>query len=194
MDADGLHALAEHHTVAEIATILGVHPATARKQLRKLGVKTARMRALRDNAAARISGVETVARTCPAHGRQDFRLYGGAFRCPRCNVERVGDRRRALKEILVREAGGACELCGYDRCLRALEFHHRDPSEKAFGIGRGGHTRSLERARAEAAKCVLLCSNCHMEVEDGMRPLDLPAEGPEQHTVRGSSIGRAAPC
>jgi hypothetical protein len=82
------------------------------------------------------------------------------------------DRRRAVKAILVAEAGGACQICGYDRCLRALEFHHRDPGEKEFGIGRYGHTRSLARARAEVAKCVLLCSNCHMEVEDGLTSLD----------------------
>ena len=29
----------------------------------------------------------------------------------------------------------------------------------------GGLARSLDRARAEAAKCVLLCANCHAEVE-----------------------------
>ena len=28
-------------------------------------------------------------------------------------------------------------------------------------------TRSLERLREEAGKCVLLCANCHAEVESG---------------------------
>jgi hypothetical protein len=74
----------------------------------------------------------------------------------------------------VEGAGGCCAICGYARCLRALEFHHRDPAQKAFGVALHGVTRSLARARAEAAKCVLLCSNCHMEVEHGMTALPLP--------------------
>jgi hypothetical protein len=181
MDTDvaALVALARNHTLAEIAEALGVHPATARKLLRRHGVETFRMRALRQNAAARDAGAGSVLRMCPAHGFQRFRDFGGSFRCPRCNIERVMARRRTIKAILVEDAGGACEICGYDRCLRALEFHHRDPSAKEFSIGRYGHTRSLARARAEAAKCALLCSNCHMEVEDGIRSLDLPSDGPE---------------
>ena len=33
---------------------------------------------------------------------------------------------------------------------------------------RGGVARSLETARAEAAKCVLVCANCHAEIEAGL--------------------------
>lgn len=76
-------------------------------------------------------------------------------------------RRKEIKSILVAEAGGACCLCEYDRCNRALQFHHRDPELKAFSIARQTSI-SLDRARAEALKCVLLCSNCHAEVEDGL--------------------------
>jgi hypothetical protein len=39
--------------------------------------------------------------------------------------------------------------------------------EKSFALSRDGVTRSLAAARAEARKCVLLCSNCHAEVEAG---------------------------
>jgi len=74
-------------------------------------------------------------------------------------------RRREVKRVLVREAGGRCSICGYDRHVAALEFHHLDPSTKAFGLSVRGITRSLDELRAEAAKCVLLCANCHAEVE-----------------------------
>jgi hypothetical protein len=50
--------------------------------------------------------------------------------------------------------------------LAALEFHHVDPSAKEFGLAHRG-ARSIERLRAEARKCVLLCSNCHAEIENG---------------------------
>ena len=72
------------------------------------------------------------------------------------------------------EAGGACVVCGYGRCIAALEFHHVDPAGKAFSLAARGVARSLERARREAAKCVLLCANCHAEVEAGMTVLKGP--------------------
>jgi hypothetical protein len=34
-------------------------------------------------------------------------------------------------------------------------------------------TRALAKAREEAAKCVLLCANCHAEVEAGIAQLPL---------------------
>jgi hypothetical protein len=69
---------------------------------------------------------------------------------------------------LVEEAGGACVLCGYADCPAALQFHHVDPSQKSFSLSRQGVTRSLARAGEEAAKCVLLCANCHAKVEAGL--------------------------
>ena len=80
-------------------------------------------------------------------------------------------RRRRVKEILVEEAGGCCRLCGYDRCVAALEFHHLDPAAKEFGVAQNGMARSIERLRAEVRKCLLLCSNCHAEVESGFRSI-----------------------
>jgi hypothetical protein len=76
-----------------------------------------------------------------------------------------------VKRILVEEAGGRCMLCGYERCIAALEFHHREPSQKSFGLSRRGITRAIDKVRAEAAKCALLCSNCHAEVEAGVATL-----------------------
>ena len=73
--------------------------------------------------------------------------------------------------LLVAEAGGACAICGYDRYIGALHFHHLDPATKEFGISRRGFTRSIQKMREEAAKCVLLCSNCHAEVEAGAATL-----------------------
>ena len=115
-----------------------------------------------------------MARICRTHGPTEFVLEGrGYYRCKRCRAEHVAARRRKVKALLVAEAGGCCRLCGYDRCTAALKFHHVDPGAKAFGLAHMGVARSLDKARAEAAKCVLLCSNCHAEVESGMRTLSL---------------------
>ena len=59
-------------------------------------------------------------------------------------------------------------MCGYDRYVGALQFHHRDGEIKVFGLGERGLTRSMDAVRAEVAKCILLCANCHSEVEAGI--------------------------
>ena len=69
-------------------------------------------------------------------------------------------------------SGGKCLLCGYQRCPEALEFHHRDEGGKDFSISDKGYSRSWARVRAEIAKCVLLCANCHREVHVGLQSLD----------------------
>ncbi|MFL5873897.1 MAG: helix-turn-helix domain-containing protein [Solirubrobacterales bacterium] len=111
---------------------------------------------------------------CRKHGMTSFVLEGrGYYRCKRCRLERVGRRRRTIKSKLVAEAGGKCVICGYCRCQRALEFHHLDPRTKEFQLGHSGATRSLARSRAEARKCILLCANCHAEVEAGITAVPL---------------------
>jgi hypothetical protein len=57
-----------------------------------------------------------------------------------------------VKELLVDEAGGRCALCGYDRHVAALEFHHVDPASKRFALGADGLTRALEVMRREALR------------------------------------------
>lgn len=77
--------------------------------------------------------------------------------------------RHKMKERAVQYKGGACQCCGYNRCINVLSFHHRDPEHKDFGIAAAGETRSWERVKAEIDKCVLVCSNCHGEIHAGIR-------------------------
>ena len=93
-------------------------------------------------------------------------------------MERVAAYRRRVKEILVEEAGGKCRVCGYDIYIGALHFHHLDPSLKRFQVSRAGTTPALRAMREEARKCVLLCANCHAEVEAGLVFLASPADNP----------------
>ena len=50
-------------------------------------------------------------------------------------------------------------------------MHHIDPKTKEFGIGDTGYTKSWEKIRNEADKCVLVCANCHREIEAGITQL-----------------------
>ena len=71
-------------------------------------------------------------------------------------------KRQAIKKMLIAYAGGKCQKCGYDKCSRALEFHHLDPNEKDFGISKT-LTKNIQALKTEVDKCILLCSNCHAE-------------------------------
>lgn len=71
--------------------------------------------------------------------------------------------RRSMKRQAIKILGGKCSVCGYNRCIDALEFHHKDPKEKDFKIG-SGNTMSWKDYKAEALKCTLVCSNCHKEI------------------------------
>jgi predicted HNH restriction endonuclease len=86
----------------------------------------------------------------------------------KCNSCYVQATRRKNKLTLVSEHGTKCGVCGYDRCVQALDFHHIDPLTKSFGIAQAGVTRSLNRMREEAKKCILVCSNCHREIHAGV--------------------------
>jgi transposase len=146
-------------SIAKIALALDRSPTTIRHWLAKYeleAVSTTRQRAAR---LARKSGLATAQLYCRHHGQTSFSIEGrGNYRCAACRKEAVSRRRRRVKEILVAEAGGKCALCGYNRCIAALHFHHRHRSEKSFSLSQLGVARSIERARAEATKCVLLCS------------------------------------
>lgn len=82
-------------------------------------------------------------------------------------------RRLERKRRLVEERGGRCEDCGYNLSVAALEFHHRDPATKEFTLGT--FNGSWDRLVAEAAKCDLLCANCHRR----------------RHNYQGSAIAQA---
>ena len=112
---------------------------------------------------------KTILKECKKHGLTEFTLRAdGRYRCKKCASEAVQKRREKTKELLVEYKGGKCEICGYDKCVEALEFHHINPDEKDFGIGQKGYTRSFERNKEEVDKCILVCANCHREIHNGL--------------------------
>ena len=69
----------------------------------------------------------------------------------------------------IMERGGKCEICGYDKNMSALEFHHNNPEEKDFEIDiRHFSNTSIEKLKNELSKCILVCANCHREIHSGL--------------------------
>lgn len=74
-------------------------------------------------------------------------------------------KQRAIKHQLIIYKGGKCERCGYNKCEGALQFHHKDPSQKEFSLGQINLSKELNMdiLYKEVDKCELLCANCHAE-------------------------------
>jgi transposase len=185
----------EGRPIRGMAEALGVSYTTVRHWLRRYGLATPRALKLAASAPARAAGLTEAVIPCPVHGETVHARRGdGALRCVLCRSDAVARRRREVKATLVREAGGKCVRCGYAGAPAALHFHHVDRATKAFALGRDGVTRSLAKAREEAAKCVLLCATCHAEVESrGERlpfPPHLPMTGAEGIARGPSPDGR----
>ena len=87
-------------------------------------------------------------------------------------LKAVQRRREKVRLMAVEYKGSRCQVCGYERCIEALGFHHLDPTQKDFGISHKGYTRSWEKVKEEVEKCILLCANCHREAHAGK--LQLP--------------------
>lgn len=83
--------------------------------------------------------------------------------CKLCMRQQVVNRQRKYKQQALDYKGGKCELCGYNRYQGALEFHHKDPSQKDFGMSKFSRNTLSDEAKAELDKCSLLCANCHRE-------------------------------
>ena len=103
---------------------------------------------------------------CKIHGETEhFPRPDGAYRCNKCASAWVISHRRKKKEKLVERFGGKCVVCGYNKYAGALDFHHTNPREKSFAISVKGLSYSWESVIREAEKCVLVCKNCHTEIE-----------------------------
>lgn len=82
---------------------------------------------------------------------------------------RLRNRKKALIELKL-SFGGKCSLCGYNKCLTSLSFHHKNEKSKIDGVSNilfkgNGKKAAFE----EAKKCILVCANCHGEIEEKKR-------------------------
>lgn len=117
-------------------------------------------------------------RECKVHGLTAFGFHRdrrlpkeGRWRCKQCqaaatrkNLQEVRDYSSAYKL----ERG--CLNCGYDRFASALHFAHIDPATKTKTPAQ---IRNLDALKVEIEKCVVLCSNCHIEWDRGFIQIDM---------------------
>ncbi len=156
--------LDQHFSMAKIANKNGCSIGKVRHWMKKHGlVATGRQK------YNEVDGFKTCPRCAITKPVADFFARGGSrgrgpsSYCRHCVVNWTRDRKRAFKLMCLDYKGGrACNRCGYDRCVAALEFHHTD-DDKEFGIADLRIVSLTETVKRELNKCEILCSNCHKE-------------------------------
>lgn len=113
--------------------------------------------------------VQSEIKLCPIHGETEFHFYeksgrNGQWKCLKCESELAVLKKQKYKLKMIQYKGGKCEICGYDKNIAALEFHHLNPEEKDFTISDTHH--SWESTQKELDKCICLCANCHRELHN----------------------------
>jgi len=84
-------------------------------------------------------------------------------KCRDCRRKINNKSSSRIKQECVDYKGGKCQICGYSKCLAALDFHHINAEEKDFTLARIKSRLINDKIRLELDKCALVCSNCHRE-------------------------------
>lgn len=80
------------------------------------------------------------------------------------------ERRRQDKrgDVIESFKSCGCSVCGYKRCLKAIDFHHVD-GEKHKRLHRAGIAAlNVRQLIEELKRCIVVCANCHREIHAGM--------------------------
>jgi len=97
----------------------------------------------------------TVSYHCSDKSKQQYKTY------------RNINRKKSIKDLKALH-GSQCSICGYNKCLSSLHFHHLDPSIKDGGVAELIYSKGKKAAIDEAKKCKLICANCHGEIHEGL--------------------------
>lgn len=95
----------------------------------------------------------TIAYHCSNKVKENYKKY------------RRKNRAKQTKELKLAH-GGKCKICGYMRCMGALDFHHIGKKINTVSILFSKKGKKI--ATEEAKKCILICSNCHRELHAGL--------------------------
>ena len=114
-------------------------------------------------------GINALEHICPKCGKT-FIVKDHAFNrryCYECMPqipENGAQIRKIMKQWAVEYKGGKCQICGYNKCIEALELHHTNPAEKDFNLSDRNIPLDWEVIKKELDKCILVCANCHREI------------------------------
>lgn len=162
----------------DIANHLGISQTTIRYWLDKFQLKTNSTWSIKRKKIKQ--EIESGNYTCKLCGvskaitnENFYKRTNGIFHrwCKDCNNRITYKKQVQRKKEAVDYKGGKCIVCGYNKYIGALDFHHLDPSKKEFNIGRL-RAYTFTKIKSELDKCVCVCRNCHAEIHHGLIDLD----------------------
>ena len=89
--------------------------------------------------------------------------YNGTNNCSQICASK--SRWKTQRKFINSLKSKGCEICGYNKSMHALVFHHKNKYEKEYEIG-DIYSSSMDKIYNEIKKCQLLCMNCHAELHE----------------------------
>lgn len=141
-------------TLKDIVNQTGYSNTSIHRYLTKYGIKTPRLYTNNKTFYCKRCG-ETEA----------SKFYNGRYSiCKKCSHKLSLRCYKNRKYKVLKLKGSKCSICGYDKYIGALEFHHLDPNTKEIGLSQTVYGVSEETRNKELDKCILVCANCHREI------------------------------
>ena len=123
---------------------------------------------VRDRLLAEVAKCDVVCANC--HRVRTFALQaatwaerrarGDVLKTPRSlSMKRRASRKR---DFLLELRDRPCQDCGLRFPAYVMQFDHRNPQQKAFNVAQSW-CRATDTILKEAAKCDIVCSNCHRD-------------------------------
>jgi transposase len=168
-----------NYSTYQIASELNRSQGSVKHWLKKYELKTNPAYCIRRNEIKK--EIESGFKTCskckqikPLNKDNFYIRKSGAFHywCRKCNDRISLEKQTERKRKCVEYKGGKCVICGYNRYLGSLDFHHLDPAKKDYNIS-NLRTYSMEKLYKELDKCILVCKNCHCEIHGKVGPSDV---------------------
>lgn len=86
----------------------------------------------------------------------------------RAKRKRVARKRKDRWALIINDfKKDGCNVCGYRKCISALEFHHIE-GNKEGAISSMLQASGLMKILKEIEKCIVVCANCHREIHSGL--------------------------
>lgn len=117
-----------------------------------------------DKNRSKPDGLQNICRSCKVkyngkHYRSNKKRYA---------LKAKKHRSKIAEYVKSYKISKGCKYCGYNKCNRALHFHHRNPRQKNFDINKGCVVGGFETVKLEIEKCDVVCANCHAEIHEGL--------------------------
>lgn len=156
----------QNYSFSQLAKHFGVSVTVVGTWLKKYSLKTNHVR-----GGTTGDRKQHLCRICGNTNPNSFRQKQKSM-CIKCRRIYQTKQYNKRKVELIEYMGGCCVICGYNKSSSALDFHHLDPNTKETNMYKTGNIKnaSLEKAKTELSKCILVCSNCHREIHFGLHP------------------------